>query len=389
MAPQLGIPPADCSTGSSNETQNSAIDGAGDAASRLFGTTAPPQLPGPTLTETFSYDNLPRTIRPRLAQNEHIDVTYNGSGVPPRQENAPLVPPSIAHGFEEHFFNGLLQLLYNATGRDGVALIYRIAHQLDLLHLVHPPPPVPGVPAQPFPNSSTTYPVAALPELYRVGIGHSAEIPCLVGVSSAQTNNPYPVRIAAEQPRRFPGHAPPPASRVLPQPFQNSSTTQPAPTLPSSAQMNNPYPHHIAIEQPERFPGSSTTHPMTTRWEFGGNWSLLENSTASFHGIPPANVSPTSPAIPQCEPWHELVSVVTQHGTNPSPGAANPVSMALRKARNRPVKELKPGLCSMCGDTGSAQWRTHPNTGEQLCNKCGQRERGKTRKQQEWNAHAG
>ncbi|KAJ7851325.1 hypothetical protein B0H13DRAFT_47043 [Mycena leptocephala] len=475
---QRNFSPADFSIPSSIETQNSESDGVGNAASSPthgshFGTIAPPQLSDPThprlsgnydnplrnrlhsgtdvrpphrlwppntstplaftLTdsshalsflenpliappsastndypETSSYGHLTYPTHRGLAPNEQIDDLYNGTGVPhlqtAMQQSAPVLP-SIAHGFWKRFVDALPWLM-TGTERDGVAHIERITHQFGLQnHTAHAPPPVSRVVPQPFQNSSTTHPAPTLPELSGAGIGHSSEIPRPVGMSSAQMNNPYPVNIAAEQ--------------------------------------------------PQRSPGPSTTHPTTTtRSEFGGNWPsspLSESSATSPHGnrglqppsssphfnhgvtptfscstsplsrmlmepTPPANITPTLPAIPYCEPWHELQPFKREHETNPSPStqgafgsgapsgayhaaghgqypavpaAANTVPMASIK-RRASIKIRKPGNCSRCPLTFSSQWRTDPDTGSPLCNACGQKARSKKRKQeQELNAHAG
>ncbi|KAJ7476372.1 hypothetical protein B0H11DRAFT_2194865 [Mycena galericulata] len=348
----LNFPPADCSVPSSNETQNSDIDGAGNGASNPVGSMAAPDS---TLTLTDSYhahsfpehklaslplastNYYPRTssndhpsypIYPRLAPNELIDDPYNGTAVPPMQKSTPPVPLSMPHGYAERLFDAGAWLNTGAP-RDGVALMKRIAHQLGLqIHMPHALPPVSRVPPKLFPNSSTTHPDPTL-------------------ASSAQTNDPFPVRLVGEQPQCLTG----------------TLTTHP-----------------------------STTHPSAPLGEFGGNWASAPlfvtsemsphgnsglqqppSSSLSFnYGATPAFHPGTSPhsAVPHCEISHVLQPFTRVHDTNPLP------STQRFSASN---KVQKPGRCSQCLATNTSQWRRHPDTKLQLCNRCGQKAHGKKR----------
>ncbi|KAF7362736.1 hypothetical protein MVEN_00622900 [Mycena venus] len=206
----------------------------------------------------------------------------------------------------------------------------------------------------------------------------------------------------------------PPVTSAPPQPFPNSPTTHPAPTLPESGeagtgpgaeipmshavQITNPYPAHIAAEQPQRFPSLSIA-PGATPLFHGGTSHL---SRMLVEPTPPSKISSTLPAISQCGPGHELQSFQREHDTNPSSSiqggapvgpyhpagygqypaiptdAANTVPMASKRRRaSSGVRE--PELCSECEVANTPQWRRHPDNNSRLCNSCGQKAHSKKR----------
>ncbi|KAJ6554183.1 hypothetical protein B0H19DRAFT_1377172 [Mycena capillaripes] len=256
--------------------------------------------------ETSNYGHAPNEARPR------IDDLHDGTGVPPlqaaTQQNAPPVLPFIAHGTGERF-EDVWRWVTTGDERDAVALIRRIAYKHDLQVNIGPAPAsVSSLPPQPFPNPSTIRTARTLPEFGGAGIGHSAEIPYAMGMSYAQMSNPYPI--------------------------------------------------HSAAEQPQRFPGSSTTHPMTTRSQFGGHSAAVEIPNAHMNWL-------SSPSEPHCGPGHELQPFTREHDTSPS--------------KKRRIS--KGGPCSLCTVADSPQWRRDPYTDLPLCNSCGQKEHNKKKKQ--------
>ncbi|KAJ6554199.1 hypothetical protein B0H19DRAFT_1152808 [Mycena capillaripes] len=469
----LDFAPADISISSSYETQTSGVgnapsspimdvdpewaSNAEDVGARPSdggsGTIAPPQLPDPThprltgnyasalrdnlhggadtgsldppflptqqntptpLTFTFTdssrapyvltnYGHLSYPIHRRLPPNEtrpRNDDLHNGTGVPPLQgavQNAPPVLPFIAHGAGERFVDALLWL-NTGTKRDGVAFMHRIAHQLGYqISIIPARPPVSWLPPQPIPNSSTIHTAPTLPELGGAGIGYIEEIPHPVDMSYAPTNNPHPAHTAAEE-RPAP-----------PQRFRSSSTTHPTTTRSdfgghsvsvdfSNAHMNLPSfpPSASSTTSPQ---GNCSLQPPFSSPGFNHGatpaFFLATSRLSRMLGEPnsPARISPTLHPIPDCRPGHELQPFTREHDTNPSSSTQGAFDTVPSKKRRASGKARKPGRCARCTATDSSQWRRDPvHIKVRLCNSCGQKAHKKKREQeqeQERNGHAG
>ncbi|KAJ6554190.1 hypothetical protein B0H19DRAFT_143221 [Mycena capillaripes] len=218
----------------------------------------------------------------------------------------------------------------------------------------------------------------------------------------AQMKNPYPVPIVAEQR---------PVSWFPPQCFPSSSTTHPSTTHPSTSRSDFGD-HSAAVD----FSNAHTNWPSAssaTSPQGNSGFQLPSSSPGFNHGAtpafypdssrlyrmlvestPPAKIPPTLPAIPHCEPGHELMPFTREHDTNPSPstqaafesgapfGAHHAVGHGKYTAvkRRASIKAGKSGQCSQCPVTVSPLWRTHPHTGSPLCNACGQKARSKKRR---------
>ncbi|KAF8196355.1 hypothetical protein K438DRAFT_1826069 [Mycena galopus ATCC 62051] len=107
---------------------------------------------------------------------------------------------------------------------------------------------------------------------------------------------------------------------------------------------------------PHDFSSLSTSNPTIQPYErFNNLGETFPNASQS----PPASSMASTRSY--CRKKHSHVEKVRM--------VCSPYQAAPERHKNK----WKPGLCACCGATKSPLWRRHPESGQQLCNKCGQR----------------